>query len=122
MCGRLYPRDSAAFTQTHQTWLWSEQAQGFVLDVFRDRHDGDTWVCRRDERIRRAWSDVACTSHDRTPYLAPEIVLLFKAKHARDKDVLDFQAAFPFLEDHRRAWLRSAVQQVHPGHSWLDAM
>lgn len=24
----------------------------YLLDVFREPHDGDTWVCRRDQTIR----------------------------------------------------------------------
>ncbi|MGI8814738.1 MAG: hypothetical protein ACR2G2_05470 [Pseudonocardia sp.] len=59
MDGWLHPLTSAAFAQTHQTWLWSDRAQGFVLDVFRDKHDGDTWICRRDETIRRSWHSAA---------------------------------------------------------------
>jgi hypothetical protein len=118
--GRLYPRNSAAFEESHQTWLWSEQAQGFVLDIFRDRHEGETWLCRRDETIRRPWSEVVCRTPTGIPYLAPEIVLLFKAKHAREKDVQDLHATLPAMSPDRRAWLRSALQQVHPGHAWLD--
>jgi hypothetical protein len=90
--------------------------------VFREKHDGQTWLCRRDETIRRAWSDVACLSADGIPYVAPEIVLLFKAKAARGKDILDLQATLPTLEGPRRAWLRSALERVHPAHAWLDAL
>ena len=54
------------------------------------------------------------------PYLAPEIVLLFKAKHAdRDKDAADFARALPLLDDQRRQWLADALRVVHPGHDWI---
>jgi hypothetical protein len=54
------------------------------------------------------------------PYLAPEIVLLFKAKHAaRDKDAADFARALPLLDAQRRQWLADALRIVHPGHDWL---
>jgi hypothetical protein len=122
MDGHLYPRNSAAFTQTNQTWLWSQKEHGFVLDVFRERHDGDTWICRRDETIRRAWSELVCMGHAGTPYMTPETVLLFKAKYSRAKDILDLEAVLPSLENHRRAWLRSALQRIHPGHAWLAAL
>jgi aminoglycoside-2''-adenylyltransferase len=116
----LHPMTSPAYHQTHQTWLWSNQAEGFVLDVFRELHDGPTWICRRDTTIRRPWSEVLETTPEGTPYLAPEVVLLFKAKAARDKDVQDFEAALPGLDAHRRTWLRTALEQVHPGHPWIS--
>ena len=49
----------------------------------------------------------------------PEVVLLFKAKHAREKDDGDFDAALPHLEPERRRWLADALELVHPGHRWL---
>ena len=56
---------------------------------------------------------------DGVPYLVPEIVLLFKAKSARDKDEADFRAVLPHLSETRRAWLAETLAQVHPGHHWL---
>lgn len=117
--GWLHPLDSPAFTESHQTWLWSVAANAYVLDVFRDHHRGDTWICRRDAAITRPWVDAVGHSPDGIPHLAPEIVLLFKAKYRRPKDEADFAAALPTLGEERRSWLRTSLQQVHPGHAWL---
>jgi hypothetical protein len=56
------------------------------------------------------------------PYLAPEIVLLFKAKHTRPKDEDDFAATVPHLGEARVRWLVDALERVHPGHRWLDEL
>ena len=57
---------------------------------------------------------------DDIPYGRPEVVLLFKAKHAhQEKNGADFQAALPRLDAERRAWLRDALERVHPSHEWL---
>ena len=56
-------------------------------------------------------------ARDGVRYLQPEIVLLFKARHLRDKDRADFAGALPLLEEPRRAWLRRALGRVHPGTS-----
>ena len=117
--GWLNPLDSAAFTETHQSWLWSQPDDAFVLDVFRDEHDGQTWICRRDPRIRLLWPDVAHQNAGSPPYLVPEVVLLFKAKHSRPKDLQDLETVLPFLSRAQRTWLREALNQVHPGHEWL---
>jgi len=117
--GWVHPLDSPAYIETHQTWLWSQTANAFVLDVFRNKHDGDTWICRRDPTITMPWSAVADTSADGTPYLVPEVVLLFKAKHARPKDLADLKTVLPSLNAVQRAWLRASIEQVHPRHDWL---
>ena len=50
----------------------------------------------------------------------PEIILLYKAKHAhRTRDQDDFAAVLPLLGPDRRAWLAGSLEIVHPGHAWL---
>ena len=118
--GWLHPLMAPAYQKTHQTWLWSELVGAFVLDVFRDRHDGDTWICRRDPSIRLPWAQVVATDSAGLPYLVPQVVLLFKAKHARAKDLADLHAALPALDGDQRRWLRQALERAHPGHEWLE--
>lgn len=65
---------------THQTWLRDPATGNYLLDVFREPHDGDTWICRHDETIRIPYRDIIHHTHDGIPYLTPELVLLFKAK------------------------------------------
>jgi hypothetical protein len=70
----------------------------------------------------RPLASIGETTHDGTPFLAPEIVLLFKAKNRREPDEGDFSAAVPTLGAERRTWLRSALDMVHPGHPWLPRL
>lgn len=119
--GWLHPFESAADLDSHQTWLWSVPDNAYVLDVFREQDRGDTWVCRRDTTLTRPWVDVVDRSPDGIPYLSPEIVLLFKAKHRRPKDEADFANTIATLDAPRRAWFRMALERVHPGHDWLNA-
>ena len=37
---------------THQTWLRDPVSGQFLSDVFREPHDGGTWICRRDQSLR----------------------------------------------------------------------
>jgi hypothetical protein len=104
---------------THQTWLRDPATGNYLLDVFREPHDGDTWICRRDETIRLPYSDIIGHTHDGIPYLAPELVLLFKAKHARQKDQADFEATVPYMSLDQRETLAELVAHLHPGHPWL---
>jgi hypothetical protein len=57
------------------------------------------------------------------PYLVPEIVLLFKAKHSAEaKNQADFDAMLPLLSDDARGWLGRALLRIHPGHAWIGAV
>ncbi len=104
----------------HQTWLLDRAAGVWRLDVFREPSEGDTWICRRDESIRMPYDRLIERTADGIPYGRPEVILLFKAKHARPKDDGDFAAALERLEPERRRWLADALRIAHPGHRWLD--
>jgi hypothetical protein len=104
---------------THQTWLRDPGTGNYLLDVFREPHDGDTWICRRDETIRFPYRDIVHHSRGGIPYLAPELVLLFKAKHARRKDQADFDGTVPRMTPAQRRTLAGLLARVHPGHHWL---
>ena len=120
--GRRWPLDSAAFDVMPQTWVREPGTGVYRLDVFREPHDGGTWICRRDQRIRLPYDQIIVTSPEGIPYLVPEIVLLFKAKHDRPKDHADFAGVLPLLNPVRRAWLATALARVHPGHPWIGEL
>jgi hypothetical protein len=119
--GRRWPLDSPAFRETHQTWV-RDPTGAYRLDVFREKHDGDLWICRRDESIRIRYAEIILRTADGIPYLTPEIVLFFKAKWARPKDDGDFSSVLPMLDSGRRSALRDFISRVHPGHRWLDQL
>ena len=87
------------FFDTHQTWM-REPATGFWrFDVFREPSDGDTWICRREPAIRMPYARLIEWTDDGIPYGRPEVVLLFKAKHAQlEKNERDFAATLPRLD------------------------
>jgi hypothetical protein len=119
--GHLWPLgNAAALAAETQTWVREPATGLFRLDIFREPHDGSTWICRRDTSIRRPYRDVIGVTADGVPFLVPEIVLLFKAKHRRPKDEADFTGTLPLLDPAQRSWLASALAIVHPGHPWLS--
>jgi hypothetical protein len=105
--------------ETHQSWVREPATGLWRFDVFREPSDGDAWLCRRDESIRLPYDHVIEWTDDGIPYGRPEIVLLFKAKHVRDRDQADFEVVAPRLDPERRRWLIEALETVHPGHPWL---
>lgn len=88
------------------------------LDILLNESSRDLWMFRRDPRVTRPLSE-AGISVARTPVLAPEIVLLFKAKAPRPRDEADFQNASAHLTPVGRRWLRDSLETAHPGHPWI---
>lgn len=107
---------------THQTWLRDPASGDYLFDVFREPHDGDTWICRHNPAIRLPYADIILRTADGIPFLAPELVLLFKAKNVRPKDQADFETALPHLSPGRRATLADLIVRGYPEHQWLAAL
>ncbi|MGW0179737.1 hypothetical protein [Nocardia sp. NPDC003345] len=119
--GRAWPYPERADT-LHQTWLREPETGHYRLDVFREPHRGDRWVCRRDESITLPYEELIRHTADGIPYLIPEAVLLFKAKAHRAKDEADFRCVLPLLDRSRRSRLSDWLSRVHPGHPWLETL
>jgi Aminoglycoside-2''-adenylyltransferase len=121
------PREATLFEEardrleeTHQTWVREPATGLWRFDVFREPSEGDTWICRRDASIRMPYDELIEWSDDGIPYGRPEVILLYKAKHAhRERDQRDFAEVLPLLEPDRTRWLAEALEIVHPGHAWL---
>ena len=118
------PIDEAGegLAETHQTWVRDPESGHWRIDLFREPGDGQTWVCRRDDRIRLPYAEVIAWTEDGIPYGRPEVILLYKAKHERDKDQGDFEAVRPQLGPAARARLSEWLELVHPGHRWIDEL
>ena len=107
---------------THQTWGLDRSAGVWRVDVLREPHAGDTWVYRRNDRIRLPYRAAIRRTASNIPYLAPEIVLLFKAKGPRPKDEADLRVALPLLSAGQRRWLADALAVAHKDHPWRTAV
>lgn len=83
--------------------------------------EGDDFVFDAARGIYREMSR-AVLFREGIPYLAPEIVLLYKSARADVPDYrLDFDAAYPALNDEQRSWFRAALAAMYPqGHVWSE--
>jgi len=91
------------------------------LEILLSESDGDDWIYRRDPTLKMPITAVVL-HHEGVPYLAPELVLLFKSKHMRPQDETDFVAILPSLGAKRRRWLADALHRTAPEHVWLPAL
>ena len=92
------------------------------IEFLLNERDGADWVYRRDQTVRRPMARALGRSSAGVRFLAPEIVLLYKAKAPRPRDEHDFRVARAVLDDGARAWLRAALAHRSPAHPWMAAL
>jgi GrpB-like predicted nucleotidyltransferase (UPF0157 family) len=96
---------------------------GDFIDFLISDIDHGVWHFRRNPAIVRTTERMSLRTDDGIPFLAPELVLLFKSKTstgpARAKDHADFAKVYAQLEAERRAWLAWALVVSAPEHPWL---
>ena len=100
--------------------------QGAFIDFLLAELDGGVWRYRREPTIIRDMSRVGLRSSEGIPFLAPELVLLYKSKATsgkeRSKDKADFEKVYLSMEPERRAWLRWALLAVDSSHPWIERL
>jgi Aminoglycoside-2''-adenylyltransferase len=106
----------------HSLWCRPTARDPWTIELVLDEADGDTWVYRRESRIRRPMSMVVRQSPDRLRYLAPEIQLLYKSKAPRERDEADFAQICPLLTVDARRWLHDALELTTPDHKWIAVL
>ena len=106
----------------HSLWCRPTATDPWAIELLLDEADGDTWVYRRESRIRRPMSTIVRQSPDRLRYLAPEIQLLYKSKAPRERDEADFAQICPLLAADARRWLHDALELTTPDHKWMAAL
>jgi hypothetical protein len=121
--GRLleWPPDHELELPVHEVHVaWPDGLEVEFLLNECDAATGD-WVFRRDTRVRRCLA-ATFRAGPIAPYLAPEVVLLYKSKAPAPKDDADFAAVLPRLDAEQCRWLHHALAMSDPGHPWLESL
>ncbi|MEU4578069.1 amino acid transporter [Nonomuraea sp. NPDC023979] len=118
---RPWPVDETLPARVHDIWVREATGGPWRLQLMLDESDGDDWVYRRAPGIRRPLDTVVVRDAG-PPRLAPEIQLLYKAKHRRPKDDADFAHLAPLLTGEQRSWLAAALTEELGDHPWLEKL
>jgi hypothetical protein len=92
------------------------------LEFLLNDHQNGMWLYRRNQAVSLPRESFGRVSAKGVPYLAPEVVLLYKAKATRTVDELDFTKTLPRLDPAAACWLADAIGACYPGHHWLARM
>jgi GrpB-like predicted nucleotidyltransferase (UPF0157 family) len=120
-----WPRAMELHLPRHQAHAHRED--DFIDFLLTDISEG-VWHYRRDPVVVRTLERAARRTPAGLPYLAPELVLLFKSKNTsrplrpRPKDQADFERTLPHLDPEQRAWLRWALTATEPDHTWIGQL
>ena len=99
----------------HQLWGRPSPDQPWALEILLEESDGDDWLYRRDPAIRMGLTALGRNSLDGTPFLCPEVTLLYKSNHPEiERNEADLAAAAPMLDPAARRWLASHLAPAHP--------
>jgi hypothetical protein len=104
-----------------QCWVRRHAWAPWVADFVTAPDLDGAWVFRRDRSVVLPLEQVTW-ERDGMVYQNPELVLAFKAMVGRSKDDADLERTWPLLNEDQRAWLRSTVERLYPGHHWLESM
>lgn len=105
-----------------QLWLRVNAASPWVLDIPLTPSIDRRWTNKVIPDHTAEVNEVTWLADDGIRHLNPDIVLLYKARHHRPKDEVDFEAALPLLTQDRRVWLRDALQSTVPDHPWITRL
>ncbi|MGU3422952.1 nucleotidyltransferase domain-containing protein [Methylobacterium sp. D54C] len=105
-----------------QVWGADMRRSIWRADLMIEQGTPDLWVYKRNPTIKMARSDAVLVNGKGIPYLAPMIILLFNAKHCRDKDRVDFELCLPKLSADEQNQLIIWLNDLHPNHEWLTPL
>lgn len=110
-------------SSTNDVWVSKSEESPWAYQLMIVDTEGDSWIYKRDQSIRRPMAEMILKTAEGIPYLRPEIQLLHKAgsSNVREKDYHDFQSMLPSLLPQEKEWLKSSLNRQFPeGHGWVE--
>lgn len=123
--GQLTPWQQGEWVELprHSIWATKKDYQPDLIELLLNEIEGNEFCFRRDRSTRLPLEQAILHTAGGTPFLAPELLLLYKAGHTQlEKNALDFLLLLPHLGDGRRRWLAEALIRLDPAHEWLPLL
>ena len=118
---KFYPCEDAGMLY-HQ-FFHTGMKEFYYLEFLFNSTRGNNLVLDQRKGLQRELSK-AFLRRDGICYLAPEIVLLYKASDSENPDYqLDFEETYPHLNGDQRDWFQNGMKQLYPeGHPWENQL
>lgn len=108
---------------TNDVWVSRNENSPWKFQMMLFDSENNNWIYRRKKSIKKLKNEIFQKTKNGTPYLKPEIQLLYKAgsKQVREKDFKDFQTILPSLLPEEMEWLKRSLKKQFPeGHHWIQ--
>lgn len=108
----------------HNVWCSHSEFTPNYLEVLYSETTETNYVFRRHQDIQMPLDDAFLIASSGIPILAPEVVLLFKAKTSENNPDYqhDFDTILPTLTSKQRMWLKQSIVTVYKVHEWLKLL
>jgi len=123
--GQMFPWKNGQIIELpmHTIWCRHPNHDPDFVEFLLDEADNTHYRFRHNPAIKAEFNQAFLTSPSGVPILAPEIVLLYKAKRPQVENTpTDFAHILPHLSNHQCEWLHSGLQQQHGTHPWLHTL
>ncbi len=119
---RKWEKDDFLELPKHGIWCKHETHQPDFVELLLNDCNETHFLFRRDKSIRLPLEQVILQSDSGIPYLAPEIVLLYKSNNTEDEgNQHDFEVCFPELAKNQQQWLMDNLRKLYAGRNkWLE--
>lgn len=116
---KFYPceEDNLLWYEFFHTGLKQLDYLEFLFNISME----DAFIFDKSKGIKRELSK-AILYHEGIPYLAPEIVLLYKASNADNAEYqYDFEQAYLHMHEEQKSWFLQGLDTLYPaGHKWRE--
>jgi len=124
--GKLYDWEQGDYLKlpVHNVWCSHPDFSAHYVEVLFSEVDEMHYKFRCNQNIQLPIARAFISSPSNIPILAPEIILLFKAKTSDDNPDYqhDFEVTLPVLATAQREWLSQAIRNVSGNHNWLNSL
>ncbi len=98
-----------------------EQTELNYIEFLFDQTNCSDFLYARNPEIKRKLSQ-AILQRGGVPYLAPELILLYKSSDpGREGYQQDYETVLPLMSEEQQQWLHFALKKMYPqGHIWLN--
>jgi hypothetical protein len=107
----------------HELWCVNPADPADRLELLFNESSNRDFLFRRDPALTLPLDRAIIRSPGGLPFLAPEIVLLYKSNEPESpRDHHDFESVLPALREPARSWLAHALARLRPQHPWLSRL
>ena len=116
---RFYPCEDEGLL--YHEFLHDDAAPFNYIEFLFNQTSGTHYMFDASKAVERELSH-AILKRNGIPYLAPELVLLYKASNPNEeKHKFDFLQTYPLLTQEQQSWFTQSLATIYPnGHPWQN--